>query len=598
MRKAVFGFALAVFFALAGVAAGQGPPPPPPPPPPFHNFAPNSLVLTRSVYEGTADTVTVGEVLPPGCPAPNPPAVLNFNVNVPKIPSGSVSVAVTCGLAVNNGTYPYVFSNDGANADPSFAVSAPIFLDNIDTNGHVLGTLAIPPDLIVTSFESKSELSVNLSTDGKSLTFMGYVNGQGPTGVNQLDISNSNTPGIIDPTNPDVGQYYRSVAEVDAFGHIQVTNGNAYSGDNPRGAIKGGSTYYMVGNSNNGGLSKSQLLDTYAGIDLTTATGAELLVPGQTPPLLPPNITMIGDFLIGQVIDPATGTFYTTVDKAGKDNNFRGVTIFDNTLYVSKGSGGNGINTVYQVGSPGVLPTGDETALHTVPIVPLPGFPTTPASGTDGTPPVAVPVRYPFGMWFANANTLYVCDEGDGTLETPGADGNVAGLEALADGGVQKWWFNGATWQLLYVLQEGLNIGVPYGVKGLPTAFNPATDGCRNMTGSVNPDGTVTIYAVTSTVSASGDPGADPNQLVKVTDVLDSSTLPVNFDNAPGPQLAVFQVIKAAGFGEVLRGVAFAPAPPPPPAPPTPPGPPGPPPPPPGPPGPPPPPPGPPPPMP
>jgi hypothetical protein len=162
-------------------------------------------------------------------------------------------------------------------------------------------------------------------------------------------------------------------------------------------------------------------------------------------------------------------------------------------------------------------------------------------------------------MWFANADTVYVCDEGDGTLETPGPNGNVAGPEALADGGVQKWHFNGTKWQLLYVLQQGLNIGVPYGVNGLPSAFNPATDGCRNLTGSVNPDGTADIYAVTSTVSASGDQGGDPNQLVKVTDVLDSLTLPVNDDNVFGPQLGVFHTIKTAGFGEVLRGVAFAP---------------------------------------
>ena len=39
-------------------------------------------------------------------------------------------------------------------------------------------------------------------------------------------------------------------------------------------------------------------------------------------------------------------------DKPGKDTNFRGLTIFNNTLYVSKGSGGNGINTVYQAGTP------------------------------------------------------------------------------------------------------------------------------------------------------------------------------------------------------------------------------------------------------
>jgi hypothetical protein len=550
---------------MSGAAYAQFPGFPFPPRP--RAFVPNTLVVSRSVYEGTADTVQVGQLLPPNCPATDFPTNLNFTAMVPKIPSGSVSVAGSCSIATNDGTYPYVFANDAS--DGSFSVSAPIFLDNIDTQGFPLGTLPIPPDQIVTSFESKSELALALSTDRKSLTFMGYVNGEGPTGANQLDVSNSNTPGVIDPTNPDVGQYYRAVGEVDSFGRLRVTNGNAYSGDNGRAVIKGGGNYYMAGNSNNGGLSKSQLLDTEVGVELTTATGAEFLVPGETP-LDPPDITMIGEFLIGQVIDPATGKLYTTVDKAGKDDNFRGVTIFDNTLYVSKGSGGNGINTVYQVGATGVLPTGDEAELNPVPIVPLPGFPTTPASGKDGG--VTTPVLFPFGMWFANANTLYVCDEGDGILETPSADGNVAGPEALADGGVQKWHFDGTKWQMLYVLQDGLNIGVPYSVRGLPASFNPATDGCRNLTGSVNQDGTVSIYAVTSTVSNSGDQGGDPNKLVKVIDLLDSTTLPVSkghgfggffpggqFGFLGGQQLGVFQTIKSAGFGEVLRGVAWAP---------------------------------------
>ena len=98
-----------------------------------------------------------------------------------------------------------------------------------------------------------------------------------------------------------------------------------------------------------------------------------MLVPGQTPPV-PPNITKIGEFEISQVIDPLTGKPYAS-DKPGKDNNYRGITIFNHTLYVTKGSGGNGINTVYQVGNAGVLPTGDVATLATLPITILPGFP-------------------------------------------------------------------------------------------------------------------------------------------------------------------------------------------------------------------------------
>ena len=45
-----------------------------------------------------------------------------------------------------------------------------------------------------------------------------------------------------------------------------------------------------------------------------------------------------------------------SADKSGKDDNFRGESIFHDTLYVSKGSGGKGIDTVSQVGATGMLP--------------------------------------------------------------------------------------------------------------------------------------------------------------------------------------------------------------------------------------------------
>jgi hypothetical protein len=516
----------------------------------FFLFIPDTLVLSRSVYAGNAATVTVGQTLPPGCVAGTVPVTL--------LVGGTANVKVTCGTAVADGTYPTVFNNDGP--DGSFGVTSPIFLDSITSDGFLLGTLPIPSDQIVTSFSSKSELALNRSTDGKSITFGGYRGGPGfVTGPNQLDVSNSNTPGVVDPTNPVVSQYYRSVGEVDAFGHLQITEGNAYSGNNGRAAIKAHSLYYMTGNDNNGGLSSSQLSGAQIGINLVTSTGVELVVPGQAPPV-PPNINKIGDFEITQVIDPSTGKPYAKADKAGKDNNFRGLTIFNNTLYVTKGSGGNGINTVYQVGNPGVLPSGDTATLAAVPITVLPGFPTTLASGvsTTGNP---TPVAFPFGIWFANATTLYVCDEGDGTLVTPAVNGNVADAATLATAGVQKWTLSGGTWHMDYVLQNGLNIGVLYGVPNLRSAFNPATDGCRNITGRVNFDGTVTIYAVTSTVSASGDQGADPNKLVKVVDLLKATKLPTgDGDHDFDDQIGKFVTIRSAKAGEVLRGISFAPS--------------------------------------
>ena len=105
----------------------------------------------------------------------------------------------------------------------------------------------------------------------------------------------------------------------------------------------------------------------------------------------------------------------------------------------------------------------------------------------------------------------------------------------------------GGTWTREYILQNGLNIGVPYSVERYPAALDPATGGCRNITGQNNDDGTVTIYAVTSTVSSNGDTGADPNKLVKVTDRVSDTTLP-----PANSWLGRFETIRSSAGG---RGV-------------------------------------------
>ena len=104
-----------------------------------------------------------------------------------------------------------------------------------------------------------------------------------------------------------------------------------------------------------------------------------------------------------------------------------------------------------------------------------------------------------------------------------------------------------------YVIQNGLNLGVPYSVPNYPASIAPATGGCRNITGVVNWDGTVTIYAITSTISQNGDNGADPNKLVKVTDRISDT------QHATDGYLDKFFAIRSARAGEAFRGVALAP---------------------------------------
>ena len=465
----------------------------------FPGFTPGNLVVSRSVYTGDASTVSVGQRLPPICPA---------------------TAACGTSVATDTGAYPSltspnnVFNND--KIDGSFGVTSPIFLDQIAPNGTLINTLAVPPGMLSTSFPSKSELALNLSADGTALTFMAYT-----APPNLLDVSNSNTPGVYDQTNPVGTSYFRAVAQVGSNGAIQATPTNAYSGNNGRAAILANGLYYMVGNSNNGAGTAANVV---------AAAGVQIATPNQLPSTTP---TEIGSFSIASLNDPATGIPYAA-DKLGKDNNFRGLTIFNNTLYVTKGSGGNGVNTVYQVGTAGTLPTLVTAAA--APVTILPGLPTTLAKNSDAT--------NPFGIFFANATTLYVADEGTGV---------AADAAASTNAGLQKWTLANGTWKRAYVLQNGLALGQAYSVSNYPTALNPATDGLRNINGKVNADGTVTLYGITSTVSGNGDQGADPNKLVAITDVL-ANTDPAVAANEK------FTILRNAAYGEVLRGVAFSPS--------------------------------------
>jgi hypothetical protein len=499
-------------------------------------FSPGNLLVSGSMYVKRPGTIVPGvTVLPPGCT------------------SG-------CATANSSAAYPGVWNNDAV--DGSFGITSPIFLEQLTPSGHKVNTLWVPTprgsgrDGVVTSFSSKSELALNLSASGRYVTFMGYE-----ARTSAIDVSNSNTPGVVDPTNPVPGKYFRVVAQVDSQGKLGFTKTNAYSGNNGRAAYlndSGGTEeYYTAGNAGNGSTPQPDGVIIGAGSQLVTPKPAPLQQQNVGQP------TPLGSFNITQLGDPP--------DKIGKDTNFRGLTVYNNVVYYTKGSGGNGVNTVYFIDTTGTacpngtglpvpgaaLPTSpiaySPAVLQTQGVTPynmciLQGFPTALKSTT----------AFPFGLWFAGPDTLYVADEGNGDNTFDPATGTYTTAAAQTTAGLQKWVFNGTSWNLAYTLSAGLNLGVPYTVPGYPTGDNaatglpwaPATDGLRNLTGQVNPDGSVTIWAITSTVSGNGDQGADPNELVSITDQ-PSATSP-----APGES---FQTVQSAGNGQVLRGVSFTP---------------------------------------
>jgi hypothetical protein len=476
------------------------------------------------------------------------------------------TVLPTGATAIADGSFAHVWDN--STVDANFGVTAPISLDEMTPNGTAVGTLAVPTgtpgstgrghDVLSGSFSSKSEGALNLSTGGSAVTFMGYV-----APANVLDASNGNTPGVVDPSNPDSQQVYRGVGELDKNGKFWITESNAYSGDNGRAAMFDDATghYFTAGNSNNGG---GPPTPTVPG--LIYGTGAQMITPAYTTEDLqnPGQPTPAGGFSITQL--PAN----KKADKLGKDTNFAGVTIHNNVVYFSKGSGSNGIDTVYFIDTTGTacpngvgvpatgasMPTTPDTYNPTTGqlgynMCVLNGFPTALARGNPDTDAFG-------GMWFANDTTLYVADAGNGTDTYDSTSNTFTAAQSQTHAGLQKWSLIDGTWTYDYTLQTNLGLGVPYTLDGLPSGTNPLTgvpwtpavDGVRNPTGKVNKDGTVTLYGVTSAIGGVTDYGANPNKLVTVTDQVDATTQPSGES---------FTTLRTAAAGDVYRGVSFTP---------------------------------------
>ncbi|WP_233836419.1 hypothetical protein [Paraburkholderia sp. ZP32-5] len=540
-----------------------------------------SLLVSRAVYD---PTFTVTGTLP-------------FNAT----PETTNAAPVT---AVTPGTYPNVFTTEGVTNDANFGVTSDMVIDQWAAGAtsptqylDVTATAKQNGFDFTTSFASKSELAMNLSQDGTAITFNGY---NAP--VDSIDRSNSNTPGVVDPTNTDIATAtFRTVGELNLTTKaLKFTNTNAYSGNNGRASVLAGGQYYIVGNAGNSGSSPNP---TYGQLDsLTMNTGVQTIAAGSSCAFSQP----VGTFFsgnsstyvaptvcgLGTITDALSSTVFAkktnaggnqfgftltsigqAFDKTGKDGNFRGLFLApDGTMYVSKGSGSNGVNTVFQVGTTGALANGAQFSnLQNVAITPLFSAPTTawsgapaasnePASNTTLTAaltaasatswPLSWNTGFPFGMWMPKANTdlMFVADEGDG---------DPADM-AIGSGGLWVYQKSGSTWTAIAHVTQGLNLGQAYTVTDTKGTYGTAgahytttADGLRNLTGLTNSDGSFTIYAVTSTANNSlgttFDAGADSNQLVKITLSVSGTTVTTTG----------FTVMQTAPYGQALRGVTM-----------------------------------------
>jgi hypothetical protein len=509
---------------------------------------PNTLVISSSTYVNSQGAVAK---LTPGTQLPGTGETLNSH-GVVTAPGSTVS-------AVSGNHYVTVWGNEVP--DASFGVTSPITLTDIEPHsGHVFATLSVPTDQVVTSFSSKSELGLHYIRDqnGGHLIFVGY----GLAGVGALDVSNADAVGGQDVTNPVTfafGTEYafsRTIVALDDKNGFSYTPTINYGGNNGRSALLGSNgLYYTVGNANNGNASTFGSNTNFTIPDVTETTGVEVVTPIDASSA---NVAVpMGN---SAEVNPLLqlGENKGKADKAGKDDNFRGITEYNGALYFTKGSGSNGIQTVYTIttgaapyaqyalgaipqldtgpSAGNVLPTVADAGSAAVQV--LNGFPVDSArtAGGDYTP---------FAIFFANDTTLYVTDEGTGDAT------DIAG-----HAGLEKWSLVDGSWQLDYVLTNGL-IGQSYGPIYDSNGQNPwpavTNVGLRNLAGRLNGDGTVTLWAVTSTTdtnAAHTDVGADPNEVVAITDVV-AATSATQVANES------FSVVASPVYGRVYRGVAF-----------------------------------------
>ena len=518
--------------------------------PTFVCSAPGPVTLTATVSDGDsapgcADSLSLVVTCEPNLLVPGSLVVSSTTYDKTQGAVASLAVgstlagsATATASAISGNNYVTVWNNGSSSVDGSFGVTSAIQLTDINpTTLAVLSTVTVPPAQVVTSFPSKSEVGLHITKDvaGSHLVFMAYAG----AGVGALDVSNSDAVVGQDTTNPvtfaftTAHSYARTVVSVDGSGHFVYTPTINYGGNNGRAALLGSNgLYYTVGNANNGSVSTFGPNGTNP--DVTETTGLEVVNPingASSSVAIPAN----NSAEVNPLLQMSFGS-PPKADKAGKDDNFRGIAEFGGALYFTKGSGSNGVQTVYTAlvgGVPG-LPTVGSAAAATVSIVP--GFPTDQAKLTLADKTTGGNFT-PFAVFFANATTMYVTDEGLGNS-----------IDTTTHAGLEKWSLVAGTWQLDYVLTSGLIGTVDTGLTGADGPWpNVTTVGLRNLTGVVNGD-QVTLWAVTCTASTSGDNGADPNKVVVITDQLSATTLPAteSFSTVLGPT-----------YGTAYRGVAF-----------------------------------------
>jgi len=409
--------------------------------------------------------------------------------------------------------------------------AAPIVLQQFNLNASGTsatsnGSLTLPQinnglnSAISGEYGSASEGILQRSVNGQYLTIMGYgvstatFNAQtlnyGTAALGQTT-SLTQAPGSLVVTVP------RVVALIGANGSVNTTTAltGVFNTNNPRSVITvNGTTFYVSGQ----GASKT---DSTQGVFVANL-GATTATP----------------------IDNSTDT--------------RVVSIFNNTLYVSRdqnppGSGSQNYTNVSSLtaGPGGGLPT-SSTGLLTTHIIPAASpyssggnngsinLTSATANGVNNGRIGSFVYLSPEQYVFASPSVLYVADSGQPK------NGN-ANKAALGDGGLQKWVNsnpNGTgTWTLEYTLSAGLNLVDNANVSTTDPTL-PGVTGLFGLTDKIVGN-QVELFATSYGLNE-----LSPSYLYEITDTLANTT-------GAGE---TFTKLYSAAAGTSIRGVSFAPA--------------------------------------
>jgi len=389
-------------------------------------------------------------------------------------------------------------------------------------------------------YGSSSEATLQLSGVGQYLTIMGY--GINANAFNANPTQYGVPGGELAQSGSLTGQSYtpvsRVVALIDANGNVNSTTAlyNIFNGNNPRSTYTAdGVNIYVSGQGTSG-----------------DATGGVFF-------------TMLGD---SSVVASITGDDGGT----GESQDTRTVQIANDTLYVSMDSKTGSYNRSYigTMGSPpytttyscATAPGGDcPTGVPNGPSL-ITGFGNTGGTGrvkltaaeTNG---INVSGEYinlsPSNYFFASSTVLYVADTG--SPKNTSAD-NDSPYSLCGAGGLQKWVNVSGTWTWEYTLYQGLNLVKNANSKSGDTTCSTNTDGTTGLyglTGVVNSDGSVSLYATNYTIA-----DLDPTFLYGITDCLGATTAGGSSGSCTTGQ-TTFTQLTAAPSDSNFKGVSLAP---------------------------------------